>query len=176
MTTTQGLNITLSNAAESTNWGGEIEMLFLPVEGLTLRGGLAFTDAEYDVFIDGSGADRSGNELENTPSVTINGLARYEWDAFTGTLSLQVDTSFKDDHFLDFSNSPLSRQDSYWLVNARAGYLIRNGMFELAAWVKNIGDEKYYRNWFDFAGSGGFNQYTTGAPRTYGVTAAIRWE
>ena len=176
VTTTQGLNITLSNAAESTNWGGEIEMLFLPVEGLTLRGGLAFTDAEYDVFIDGSGADRSGNELENTPSVTINGLARYEWDAFTGTLSLQVDTSFKDDHFLDFSNSPLSRQDSYWLVNARAGYLIRNGMFELAAWVKNIGDEKYYRNWFDFAGSGGFNQYTTGAPRTYGVTAAIRWE
>lgn len=169
--------VVLANAAESTIKGMEIEIQAAPTPAWMLSAGLSFMNAEFDEFIDPSGIDRAGNELENTPATTFFGIIRYEKELENlGTIAAQFDASFKGDFYFDFSNSPMSRQDSYWLANVRITYTSPTERYSISAWCRNLGDEKYYVNWFDGSGFTGSNMYTTGEPRTYGVTAGLYWK
>lgn len=176
VTTVQAPVVVLANAASSTIKGLEIELQVIPTEQWFLSAGIGLMRARFDRFIDAGGIDRSGNRLENTPPVTFNALGRYEWPILKlGTLSVQVDASYKDDNFLDFSNSPESRQEAFWLTNARLEYRSPGERYQVALWGKNLGDERYYVNWFDGVNFTGSNMYSTGEPRTYGATLSVRW-
>lgn len=104
----------VDNAADSTLWGGEVEFTVLPTEGLTISGGLAYIEPEYDEFdvIDpdtGELEDVCDRPFTNVPEWTANLMVQYiyEFDG-AGSLRLRGDASYKDVIFYsddDQSNS-----------------------------------------------------------------------
>jgi len=55
-------------------------------------------------------------------------------------------------------------------LNARIGFRPTSGNWEVAAWAKNITDERYFRN---IAVSGATGLAVPGDPATYGIS--LRW-
>jgi len=80
-----------------------------------------------------------------------------------------VDFNWQDEQFFDITNSDISREGSYALVNLRLAY--QGGdehPYELAFFVNNIADKEYRAYTFDFTGAAGFNQQFFGPPRWFG--------
>jgi iron complex outermembrane recepter protein len=175
VTTVRGGQQLLANAAKSTILGGEVELHARPTDDLLIQLGLAMLDTKYDEFIDSSGLDLSGNQLENAPELTFNGLLSYDLPVSAQyVLTPQTDFSYSADTYLDFSNSPLSVQEAHWIQNARLSLSRADKSFTVSAWVRNLWDEKYLRNWADLSGFG-FNLLTTGLPRTYGIEISAKF-
>ncbi len=169
VTTLVSLDFQLTNAGSATSQGMDIELELQPTDRLFSRFGLSFLDAEYEEFISTVG-DLAGAELENAPSVTFNGLVRYEIPVAGGNLiTLQTDFSYKGEHYQDFSNHRASIQDGYWLANASINFGPEDARYGIKAWVKNLTDEEYRVNWFNVETSG-FNGLNLGDPLTAGVT------
>jgi iron complex outermembrane receptor protein len=172
VTTRDGVT-NLSNAADATIKGGEIEFSIKPTPALLLNANAAFLKANYDTFISSRG-DFSGNELENSPRRSFQLFGLYDVElAANRRLRFQLDGAYKGEVFQDFSNKPASIQEGYWLIGARIGYGPHDDSYEISLWGRNLGDTEYRRNWFDVAGLG-FNGINKGTPRTYGITFSIR--
>ncbi len=160
--------------------GGEIELQASPLTGLDLVLGAAYiNNTVEDAYRLPSGQTVDRNAVM-TPEWTFNGLARYEWSAFAGTVAVQADFNYMDDHFFQLKNSPVGRENSYILTNARVSYLSGSGSWSAAAFVDNVADEEYRTMVFDLAApasAGGFglaeNYY--GMPRWWGVTVGYNW-
>ena len=108
--------------------------------------------------------------------MTLNGLARYEL-ALGGTssrLALQTDLRYQDKVYFSTSNNDLLAQPGYWLWNARVTLLGAESRWEVAAQVHNIADKDYRTEAFDFS-SAGWNLYIFGMPRTYELSATVRF-
>jgi iron complex outermembrane receptor protein len=167
----------LDNAANSNVSGLEAELFATPVDGLDFVLGVGILDAEIDEFLSDFGEDLSGNKLVMSPDLTVNGLISYEWSpaSMDGSISLQSDFNYQDDVFFDTRNGPLLAQDSYTIVNARAAYMSGDGSWEFAAWIKNITDEEYLTETFDFSDSG-YDLLIYGHPQTYGIEVVYRYD
>lgn len=173
VTTVQNGRVGLVNAANSTIYGGEVEVIALPVTGLRAQIGVALLNATYDRFIDETGADLSGNHLENTPAATVNAQLSYEVPIGSNRLMLVTDVYSKSGHYLSFTNNPLSKEGSYILQNFSLSFGPEDGRYSLGLWVKNAWDQDYRRNWADLA-SFGYNSISIGSPRTVGATFSVR--
>ena len=163
----------LSNAAASTLYGAEGELVWKPVDALLLQGGVGYTHSKFDEFNSPLGGDLSGNELPSAPELNFNLMARYEWQLSMGTLAISADTKFTDDQFFGVNNDPLLAQDAYWLSNARIEFASPDDRWSVAVWARNLADEEYLVAGFDLA-SFGFDQLVVGAPRTYGLTVGFK--
>jgi iron complex outermembrane receptor protein len=174
----------LVNVPDSEIFGAEFEASWLPTDRLTLNLGPAYLDTEvtkYEGFnpLDpGLGkVDFEGAELGSAPELTANLRASYQWNVSDNLfVRLATDASYTDDYHsgLQYVNPKDERfdVDSYTLVNARATLGALNDNWEVAAWVKNIGDEYYYHS------STFSNDAITrgvGRGRTYGGTLTYRW-
>ncbi len=86
----------------------------------------------------------------------------------SGQISAKVDYAYQDDMFFDPNNNPITIGPSYGLWNARMGWTSASARWEIAGWIKNIGDEDYIHHTFSQRGSRiAFARF--GAPRNYGV-------
>jgi iron complex outermembrane receptor protein len=173
----------LQNAGDVEIKGMEASVDWLPIQGLTISGGLSLLDTEIvktDVALvplDGSApVSIEGNEIPNAPAFTFNGRLRYE-TPITDTLAAAFQTDFTvvDEHFLEPNNREFLKEDGYSLVNARISLLPQNGPWEVSAWVKNIGDEEYRTAAQDISVALGFSEIVTGLPRTWGVELEYRF-
>ena len=80
------------------------------------------------------------------------------------------------EQFFDITNSDVSREDSYGLLNLRLAYTAgENDNYEVAFFVKNLTDTEYRVYTFDFTGPAGFNQQFFGPPRWFGGSLAYRF-
>jgi hypothetical protein len=70
-------------------------------------------DAVPDVF---GGTVQS--EFPTAPSTSVSFLARYEWPALGGLVGAQADGRWNDDQFLEGTNSQVSFEPSYAVMNA----------------------------------------------------------
>jgi iron complex outermembrane receptor protein len=175
VTTVIGGQQLLANAASSSILGGEAELTLRPSRDWLISLGASLLDATYDEFISPTGADLSGNDLENAPNLTFNGLISYTQHAFGDhELVWATDFSYKGDHYLDFSNNVLSQQEGFWLHNASLTFQPSDGHYRISVWGRNLWDEEYRVNWADLSGFG-FNLNTYGAPRVVGVTLGFAY-
>jgi iron complex outermembrane receptor protein len=159
--------------SDADSWGGEVELTVFPMEGLDLLLGAAYIDSSVDGVPDPFGGLNEA-EFPNAPKLSINGLARYEWGMFGGTMAAQVDGVWNDEQFIEATNSQISRESSYLLWNARLSYTTGNDAWEFAAWVKNAGDEQYRLYNLDL-GLLGISEEVYAPPRWYGVTVTYRF-
>jgi iron complex outermembrane receptor protein len=153
--------------------GGEIEVTFVPVEGLTLSGGLSYIDSTVDAVPDVFGGTVKA-EFPSAPRTSINLLARYEWPLFGGRTAVQVDGKWNDDQFLEGTNSQVSFEPSYSVWNASVSYATANDALRFSVWVKNFTDEEYRVYNLDL-GQLGFIEQVFAPPRQVGASVSYRW-
>ena len=144
-----------------------------PIDGLDLSFGASFLDTKVkDVGMpSGMLQDR---DLVVAPDFSFNGLARYEWPAFGGTMSIQGDFNFVDDMCFTVICNPTEEQDSYVVGNLRAGYSTGDEKWSFYAFVYNVGDEEYLYYSLD-ATFVGFAAPVFAKPRWFGGSVSYRW-
>ena len=159
---------TILNAGEGDFLGGELELQWAASQSLDIIAGLGYIDAELVI---GDGAPvRPGN----TPELSFNGIVRYETHAANNLrLVLQTDFSRQDEVYFDATERLAVGQPAYWLVNARASLSNQQGAWEVAAWVRNLADERYFGQIFRSATAAALSAIA-GNPRTYGIEVTLR--
>ena len=172
---------TLLNAASATIKGAELELAALPFEGLKLFATGGFTNAVYNSFTTTLPAD-TYNPVENAtptelsfanlPRWTTDGGGTYSFSlpGVDGKFAFTADYSWRSMQFGDFGNTPQEEIKAYGLLNASVSHTA--GPWTVSLWSRNL-TNKYY----DEAGAiaGGFQQWP-GIPRTYGLTAYLKFQ
>ncbi len=180
------------NAPKSEIYGGEVELVFSPVDGLEIVQNLGYSKGKYKQFIGvDAGAsqatvldpanggffvpvfiDRSGESIE-APELQYSGTIAYTTDVSDKlTARFVVDYSYEDEvSGTDIWTNDLTGTvsnfdlDSYWLVNARVS-IMNNESWEVTLFGDNIFDEEYVVQYARF--NRGVVQ-AVGLPSTYGV-------
>lgn len=161
----------LGNVSEAKIYGADLDLTWSPetLRGLDLTAGLGLLHSKLGSFAASAGAVPKGNELPDSPKVSLNLAATYTVD-LTDSLQgrLQVDGRYAGDMFKDALNDPLIATDAYWVWNARAS-LMSGSNWEVALWGKNLADERYVTQGVNNLPLG-FGLRVYGAPRTFGVS------
>ncbi len=184
---------TLGNAPESDVTGAELDLQWVPVEGLTLGGGISYIDTEISDFAGsnqlGEFVNFDGSEFPFSPKVQATATAKYEWNISNGLIaSIAVDASYTDDSLADYTSddtiafnlpegnpdrvgSPYKFDDrfeidGYTLFNATVGIESADGQWAAYLWGRNLADEYYTTNTIKHSDI--ISSYV-GMPRTYGV-------
>ncbi|MDM3872095.1 TonB-dependent receptor [Porticoccus sp. W117] len=157
---TLGFNVT--NAAEASIKGLELEGRLQATDGLVLSSSLSYLDFEYDSFNDSQCF--FGQAVTDPGSVTdpVRGLCNVagstreytpEWRAtfvadHTATvmdnyqLRTTVDVLYVDDYLWNPTLDPRNVQDAYTEVNARIGFGPSDGKWEVSLLGRNLTDEE----------------------------------
>jgi iron complex outermembrane receptor protein len=174
--TFEGTASFLTNAANATVKGAEFELVANPIEGMDINLGMSLLNSDADGITLPGNVPLNNRKLVLAPEFTFNGLVRYSVPMGNdGALSGQVDFAYQGAHFFDIKNQPVARENGYWVWNARVAYSFADDAYEIAAWVKNLTNEKYLAYTFDFTGDFGFNQQFYAPPRWWGVTASAKF-
>lgn len=162
--------------SDATAYGGELEVATVLAEGLEASLGLSYVNTDLDPLDPGNGIVTGDLKPALTADYNANGLIRYSWPAFNGTLTAQADFVYVSEYFLNLSNAPAVREDGYAVGNARLAYRTADEKSELALFVNNVWDEEYVTMAFDLAGFFGLTQQFYGKPRWAGVTFSHFWD
>ncbi len=153
-TNAQGLVVT-TNAADSRIRGIELEVSALPVAALNLHFAVSLMEAEFhNYFVEEFDptitagppfviVDKEGDRLDDVPEYSVAWGADYDWPLSGGSgLRFGVNGTIKGD---TVSNQNTLRANSYSVVNARLDWTSPDGAWNIAAWMRNLTDEVYYR-------------------------------
>lgn len=182
-TYSDGLNyIATFNAANSTIWGGEMEINYLPVRDLELSMSYSYINAKYDTFLSPAvgtnvSKDLSGLAIAATPKHTINGTISYSAPVNSGDGKLRFSLSgyYRSGvYFNDLAQDPLNYQKGYALANGRID-LLKTLPVDIGVWMNNITNKKYGVFKFNNLNSLSYSAIFLGAPRTFGVDVSVHF-
>jgi len=142
----QGPAPTTQNAAEATIQGGELEILALPVENMSLEFSLGYIDAEYDKLDDSAIAAglTPDKEFSNTPELSLNAAISYDIEIDQiGVITPRIDWRYRDDMYNDALNSELLKQDSYDLIDLSISFVDVSGLWSVVLRGTNLSDERF---------------------------------
>ena len=139
--------------------------------GFALSGGVAFMDAHFDEFPNGSGYDEqtglffgeralagplapprdfTGNEMTASPELTATLGINQLLQAPGGEIEIGVQASYNSGFFFDVQNMQRASQPEYCLIGARLSYLFEQWQLRATLSGQNLTDELYYRSRFTF--------------------------
>jgi iron complex outermembrane receptor protein len=195
VTTSAGLQETVVfNAAEVTAQGIEFEATLLLAENLTLTANLGYLDTEYDEFeldldLDPSTPPTilSGNDVTRAPELTGGIDLTYTHTADWGEIRAIGGVYYEDESTFYYAvdlpsegfpgGTPVpefnTTLESHTLVNASLTYTHASGAWYVAAFGKNLTDERY-RNASQYVG-GLWTFSTYAEPRVWGVEIGARF-
>lgn len=134
---------TTTNAGKATIKGVELEFLARPTQRLSLNSTVAYLDARYDVYFDAE-TSLAGNRLPNAPKWNLTFGAEYRAPiGKAGELLLRTDIAWRDKIYFKPNNNPLYAGESVTLVNGRVAYQPNGKNWELAAYGRNLTNERY---------------------------------
>jgi len=169
-----GLQPQVTNS-DATVKGGEIELFAHPARNLDFALGAAFLDSSVDfvpAVIPGTGTENA--EMPQAPHFSLNALARYAFPLTFGELAFQLDGRYLGGHFLEGTNSEVSRQDAYAVVNGTISLTDPDQRWQASLWVKNVTNSKYLVYNLDlgvaFGDGTGFTEQMYAPPRQFGAT------
>jgi iron complex outermembrane receptor protein len=162
-------NIT-DNAADAEIRGIEAELQFAVSDNLTIWGGATVLQTEYIDFVDSTGLDASGNELQRTPSSQFNVGAELVFDAgsWRDAMSARLNYSYHGEMFWAPDNA--QTEDAYGLIDGRLSLTPPGADWSVSLWGRNLTDELYRTNIIAFFGD---EVSRLGTPRTYGVELSV---
>ena len=162
--------------ADAETYGGELEIITSPVDGLDLRFSAAYFDATVKDVPLRSGSPLPPRDVDPTYAPELQGtaLARYAWPAFGGTLAIQGDVTYSDEFFYNLRNFDADKFDSYTLVNAQVSWESPGTAWLATLAVRNLTDERAGVQGFDLATLCGCNEVSYRTPRFYNV--GLRYE
>ncbi|WP_324748976.1 TonB-dependent receptor [Sphingomonas sp. LY54] len=180
--------------------GIELESSFSPHPDIAVTAGYTFAKTKYRrnlVGIDGEPLDPAlfllaGDNMSNAPEHVVTTSFAYTPDLGVSGLSglFYVDGRLTSDYNTGSDLAPEKEQDSYFIVNARAGIRGPDNRWSLEVWAQNLFDVKYQQVGFNspFQGAGSvanvvrfggtsnqlYSSYLA-EPRTYGLTVRTRF-
>jgi iron complex outermembrane recepter protein len=166
---------TLLNIPKSRIYGGEIDLTIRPSRDLSIQTGVGLLSTRIQRG-SVSGQDVTGNRLSNAPSFNAN--ATVDWtvvDGPAGRFSIHPTISYQSSQFFEVLNVPRLRQKGYALLGGRIDWESANGRYTLSVWGKNLTNKFYFTSRVDLLAGFGFDYNHIGAPRTYGVTAGVKF-
>ena len=156
----------IRNAAKVHSHGAELEIAYIPLPGLTLRGSAGYLHSEIkDWKIDGpSGFDFDGKKTPGSPEWSYTAGAQYRWDfgLFAG-----VDVMGLSSYYTDTENK--NKVDGRIVTNAQIGYETES--FDITLWAANLFNEKYVENKWSW----GNELVQQGEPRSVGLRLTYRF-
>lgn len=169
-----------TNVAQASVYGGEIEVVARPVEGMRLGASVAFLETNVDNFVSSNPVEvvrRNGNELPDSPKLSLNLSASYAIEMSSDwTLEPQVDFSFKGKHWKEIDNFvPINE---YGLLNLRLALRSPDDRWSVAVFGRNVTDETYFVGMIPAATGAGIvtgRQRIVGAPATWGASLSLRY-
>jgi outer membrane receptor protein involved in Fe transport len=167
-----GVSPTIDNAGDARIKGFELEMVAVPVEGLTLNASLGYISAKYTSILPAALVNASpipgiqagifdGAPLPKTPSWKFNIGPRYEMDLGNGgSIVLLADWTHSSELWNDIARTLASRRKSNDIVNASITYNEPGDHWSLTLGGTNLTDDR-------FVTSGGANVAAGGVFGTY---------
>jgi outer membrane receptor protein involved in Fe transport len=167
------------NAASARIQGIELDLTTMPVNGLTLGGTLAYTDAKYNEY---NGLDLTGDgipdpalarnlKLTRIPKFTYSLFGTYEASiADAGSLALQVGFDHTGRRALNETNSYFL--SAFGLLDASLTFTTSDKRFKLSVFGKNLTNKLYASTGVDV---GTFRSVYIGAPRRYGASFGFQF-
>ena len=166
---------TLENIPKSRIMGGEAELTARVSQALTLRAGLGLLDAKIRKGIV-SGIDVAGHTLSNAPKLTFDGgIDATLVDGLAGKVSAHADVAYASSQYFEVINIPRLQQKAYALLSGHLDWESRNHRFNASLWGKNLTDHFYFTSRVDLLAGFGFDYNHVSTPRTYGVTAGVKF-
>lgn len=164
LNTFNGISFVVTSVPKVIADGLELDMTwFTPLDGLTVTGGLAWTDTRYgenlgDLSTPGSFIFENpnlfylpGQNLTSAPVWTVTGGATYETPVFGGawTALAHMDLRYTSSQRTGSNLDPNKTQEGYYLINFRFGLESEDERFALEFWVRNALNERYFQITFD---------------------------
>jgi iron complex outermembrane receptor protein len=169
----------IANVGRASSAGAEFEVTARVQTGFDVFGSLGFVDAEFkpgsvSTGLEGTPVSIGGNKIPNTPDYTATVGAHVSRAVRSGaTVYGRAEVTMYGAFMYDDVNR--AGQDSYSLTHLRGG--IQRGYWFAEAWLRNAFDTHYIPVAFAFdprlAPSGYLGE--SGAPRTFGITAGVRF-
>jgi iron complex outermembrane receptor protein len=173
----------VTNAASSKIYGAELEGTLLPMEGLRLHAGLAYTHARFSDFPNAAtnvpNATHTGNDTividatgaspVRTPDWTANVSASYTTHFNAGDATLEANAAFLSRYYYTIADQPFYSQPAYGTLGAQLSWVPRNTQLTLTFWGRNLTNHAYEMGNFIQANATGISY---APPRMLGVSAA----
>lgn len=165
--------VTLDNIPESEIDGAEIEIEWLPLDGLDVRLGAAYLDAKVvtaPTTLRGlrlSTPVKAGDTLSQAPKLSANLALAYRWD-LNDQLYVRMFASYsRSDEQVGALADPSGVYGPISDASARLSVADQDDTWEISLWSKNLGDsrDKTYSAANFYAGA----QFYRQKPRSYGV-------
>jgi outer membrane receptor protein involved in Fe transport len=167
------------NIKKSEVNGGELELLWKPLAGLTIGQSLGYKHAVFKDFNSPLLGNLSGHD-QFIPKLSYGGSVAYAWSSDNYRFKLAGDYSYHDTYKSWLRLVSLDRDTTvydipaYWLANARFEVGPSSAKWNVNLWVHNLFDKKYdlTRNFFGNRPGGtadDLNVAAAGQPRTVGV-------
>jgi iron complex outermembrane receptor protein len=164
----------IDNAAKARIKGAEVELMAVPLDGLTLIAAYGHLDAEYLEVGRVPGLTRS-SRFQRTPAHTFSASINYQVPIQSGTLELHGDYSYRSKEQFQII-AALNDQEGFGLLGARLTFRTGDDRWAFALFGTNLTDERYRT-----AGRGtlinqaGFAYSSIGMPRQVGVQVTTRF-
>jgi iron complex outermembrane receptor protein len=180
LNTYTGILFVVTSIPQVQSKGAEANIAWItPLSGLSLNGGLtyAFTNInEFGSAIALFATDRLNDRLSFAPLWSGSASATYAVP-LTGAVSLRTTLSEKYNSAYNTGSNldPRKLQGAYGLLNARIGLGATDNSWAVELWSANLTNKYYYQVAFDAPFQ--YNQIDSflGAPRTFGVTARVKF-
>jgi iron complex outermembrane recepter protein len=151
--------------------GGELEVVWIPVDNLTLSLAAGFIDSEYTEF-EGS-PEREGTQVNGVPELKYSLAADYFVPLSVGEIILHADYGWEDETTtISAVGRPSPQLEDWDVINLRVSFEPNSGQWELSSWVRNAADEEYWlSNGSATASTSPVDSMArlAAAPRTYGL-------
>jgi len=151
--------------------GAELELFSQPVPGLDVMVNYAYLNARiFDIQL-GPGIFRD-SEPSFAPMNHAAALVRYTFPTpvMNGRISLQGSGDYVSAFYDNIRNFAASKLPSYTLANVRFAWTSDDAHWQLAAFVNNVADKRYYTIGYDLSNATGSNSLVPGLPRWFGAS------
>ena len=172
--------LTTFNAAQTTIWGNQLDLLFMPTGRDRLNLSAGYLNAEYDDFIVPEGVnigipkrDFGGYPLQNAPEWTVTAGYQHDFPVGPGHLLARLETRYEDSFWGTFAQFRGTEQQDYFKTDASLTYYAADERWSVGLWVKNIENEAVIAA----ATTGQFGPYANvflEPPRTWGARFTFR--
>lgn len=173
----------IANIPSVRSRGVEGDLAWTPVRRAALSASFSYTDATYRDYrnapqtperLDRGGIqDLSGRPLAGVPTFTYTlgadlGRPVGQWLGRSTELYGHADYSHRSSLNTSASNSRFGEIEGYGILNLRIGLRREDARWDLSAWVRNLGDTRYFQTLSP--GNTGLVTGIVGDPRTWGAT------
>ena len=162
----------VTNAAAAKSRGVEADITVRALPGLTFSGSAGWLDAKITEVNAGSNLI-VGTPLPKSPKQSLNLAVEYAMAlSLDRTLTMRAAWHHLGDNYLDINRRQAGLQPAYSLLDAAVGLDMDRWAFSI--WGKNLTDKRFLTvaNLFP---NGAAGPVLYGAPRTFGMTAAVRF-